>query len=337
MRCTKTTSVDLTQNAWTQLVPYQGNRTLLEVQNLDESDAVYLTVTENPWSLSFDGTDDYATVGVDAILDEENNPIVDDQGFIIEDEGGKFLSAIEDDTTGSIKCAFLADAQLSTADRVLFSVCDTGGDVNYLSLFVDTTGRVAAKLVLDGVTQWHIRTSFTIDASTYYMVKLVQNGTAPKIHLNGAVSSVTTLTDTDETAWISDISEDADTVYFGCHDIGGVAEDFFAGDIHYIEYVQGVNGFGLDPAVRIARWRMDEGYGVYGEADEDSDYTATFSANDGPTWADFEPGINIGANQEWSAPEGVRTTPEGAVWAKTSGASVNVRVMVGNNAKLANV
>lgn len=322
-KVTLSDTVALTQNVWTKIRGFNGNRTGFNTQNIHATAAVAVSRLENPWCVSFDGTDDTVAISDYRVLTDDIGTIITDKdGVPLTDiTGTGFYATMYDDTAGSIKAEVLVDAVEDSAVRTIFSIADTSA-VTCLELYINTQGYPAARLVKAGVTHWEIRSLIKMEASTWYTIKLVHNGTTPKIHVNGDQSLTTAITSTTLASWLSELSTALDNAYIGAlsYNAAGAAQ-FYQGDINFVEVFSGITGASTK-RVKIAEWDFTEGSGIY-SIDTVDGWVANFKGSGEPAWASYENGYQIDAG---SSARDVMGEDDSRLWAwgLTATASVSV-------------
>jgi len=114
-------------------------------------------------------------------------------------------------------------------DATIFNFGDTDGNTFFNARMGGDDGNIGVTYRLSGTNQWQMyTTSGGISAETWYHVAITQDGTAPKIYING-VNDTTFVTDTDKTKWLGDLSG-ADNGRLGCRNFNsGGNQDFLDG------------------------------------------------------------------------------------------------------------
>jgi len=318
-------NISLTQNSWTLIDNEDDSRRAIEIENESTSDDAYIAFIENPWELSFDGTNDVITLYGEALLDESGAMLLDETGVpLLDEDDDAFLTALEDDTAGSISAEIELEAVTDTANRAIFSVCEGTGDT-YMDFYVDVNGFVNAKCVLSGTTQWHVVTTAKL-TTDHHLVKLVHNGIRPNIHVDRNQADINDVVSTDLTIWFSDLAAQTDTAYIGAADVGSGAAEFFQGDIHYVNVASGTNS-GTNrvrtKAAVLANWEFTEGTGT-GVLAKPNPYVGIVS---GATWASYEAGKKIGPSKEWYR-EMSGQAENSSIWGWTTASGVTVDVLL---------
>lgn len=154
--------------------------------------------------LSFDGTDDFVTCN-----GWISCPVMDDKGTLA---FWVYFNAV----TGGV-------------DATIFNFGDTDGNTFFNARMSGDDENILVTFRVSGTNQWRIHTtSGGIAAETWYHVAVTQDGTAPKIYLNGA-NDTTFVTDTDKTVWLGDLTG-ADNGRLGCRNFNsGGNLDFLDG------------------------------------------------------------------------------------------------------------
>ena len=147
-------------------------------------------------ALSFDGTNDY--VDIDSAI-----------------------SAISSDTVGTLS-AWVNFDDLATDWDTLFGFTDGGasGTNRFLVRVNDTNNEFNVHFASGGTTQWKFDTDNTYNTGQWYFLQLVQDGTEPKLYIDGTEQAITYTTTTDKTQWFDDLSSFSEA-RIGCEDIGG--------------------------------------------------------------------------------------------------------------------
>jgi len=309
--------VALTSGQWVKILTagYYGTAT---VRHTSGSYAARIAVVENPWVVTFDGVDDYGSIGANneaLTLFSGEVLAAFGTGAIFPFSTSDLLTLISDQANSSFKISYY---QSNVQEGTLFSFCDSTGTADtYLQLRIDEFARVAAKCVVEGVTQWEVYSLEKLLDGEYYRIKLVHNGTEARIHVNGASDlQQNWITTTDKTAWIADISGDVDSFLVGAIDTGSGATDFFSGYLHAFDVHMGIGGVAQEAAI----YRFLEGADAWSGSLVNG-YVMAFSGT--PTWADFYDGRLLDVDAE----EEIGDNPPGQnVWAKAAGASVEVNV-----------
>jgi len=261
-------------NDWVRVLPFNGARAYLDIQNEDAANAVRYQHTTNPFALSLDGTNDL--IAIDGLI----------ATVFTANVRGIVRARINRDTGGA-------------GDDTIWSASDASLN-EYVKLWVDGSDILKAELRTAAAVQWALESTTAIETAKWLEVKLRHDGTEPKLFINDNEIPVTNTVTTDETAWINDLSN-LDVANIGCIDTNGAGNaDFFAGDIDYLR----VNG--ADNAhqkmTRIGDWAMDEGTiqtpGATVFDGTSNGFNGTIS---GATWIARENGSKLAAEtgREW--------------------------------------
>ncbi|WP_428411999.1 LamG-like jellyroll fold domain-containing protein [Pararhizobium sp.] len=267
-------TVTTTAGDWIKALDHDFSRITLYIQNKAGADIQQLH-TQNPWQLSFDGTDDF--VDIDTIM------------------ANAALLAAE---AGSVKVIVRRDSG-GAGDDTIWSLGDTNADT-YVRLFMDAGNLLKAELVSAGTTQWALETDNAIATAVYKNIKLLHNKTEAKLFVNGALVPQTFTTSTDKTAWVSDIPG-VDNARIGClnKDSAGDA-DFFAGDIDSMQIFANLQT--QRERVLVAHYDITEGTLLSASlttADiSGNGYTGTLGvAAAAPAWEVRAAGLDLANNQ----------------------------------------
>lgn len=222
----------LTENEWIRVLPPNGSRAYLNVQNEDLTNAVRTQFTKNPFALSFDGGTDL--VDIDTLI----------------------AAAFTANVHGSVRARILRDAG-GVGDDTIWSASDASAN-EYVKLFVDASNILKAELRTAAAVQWSLETDSAIPITTEFVeVKLLHTGTQPQLFINRNEVAVTRSVTTDETVWINGLSN-LDVANLGCIDTNGAGNaDFFLGDIDFVK-IHGADSINTN-RVEIADWDIDEG------------------------------------------------------------------------------
>lgn len=148
------------------------------------------------------------------------------------------ISVISADTTGAIGFYTTPDAATPTSTEVMFSLADTSavGELAFLHSAAD--GNLYVILRNLGTQSWYYRTTTPpFSAGVKAHVGLTQDGTTPKIYINGSSVALTAITTTNPTHWIANASG-IDNGRIACRlfNNSGAEAVFFSGDIDEVMY-----------------------------------------------------------------------------------------------------
>ena len=133
---------------------------------------------------------------------------------------------------GTIEVQFLS-ADLS-ADRTLVGFGDASAD-EYLNLFTDANDKLAIEATDAGTAEFAATTDNTISTDVSYDVALVQNGTEPKIYVDGIDQDLTFSVSTDKTSWFSQLAGlDSGGIGFTNYLTLGADGEWFEGQIYRV-------------------------------------------------------------------------------------------------------
>ena len=326
----KTKSVALTQNYWTKILDLDTSRQILGLRSTHATADVNYQFALFPYALDFDGTDDYGTVSGSWLIDEAGSPFLDETGApVLDEDTDDFITALQDDAEGSIIAEIKIDEIIHTSDRTIVGACKAGSNY-YVQFGIDANGYLFAKAVLAGVTQWHVVCDTQVFDLEWHTVKLVHNGSVPKLHIDGFESRTFFVDSTDATVWFGDLDTDLDTFYVGAIDVGLGAAQFFKGLIHSLKIRSGTGMAGTVAAY----WKFrDATTSTYGTIDDIASYALEFKATGEPAWASYQPGELSPAGSEFNDDKVPVTS---AVWGLTTTAGVTVNVKWGSEGLLYN-
>ena len=159
----------------------------------------------------FDGTDDYILVDAHAV-----------ERVAAADATGTYTAWVNIDT-------------LEDSDYVFLSVGDNDSGTEYLIFYLASVGdKPIATLYFGGATKWTATgTVNSVSKNTWMHLALVQNGTAPKIYVNGTL--VATGTGTDTTCWFNTLVN-CDKFAIGVKESNGTHTYDFPGMIGNVKY-----------------------------------------------------------------------------------------------------
>ncbi len=284
--------VALTQNSWTQVLPARRRASLtLKHINAIGSDAIRVSFARNPWVVTFGSGDHVACDGVST--------------------NAAFLRT----TTGEI-VAYIKLAS-SAAARTIFSVSDTNANEG-MSFGLTTADKLTATLRTAAEVKWTLTCLDALTEGVWYAVKLIHNGVAPVIVVDGQPPVQTFSVTTDKTAWIPALAN-LDNARIGGLSINSAGEAAqFVGSMQGMTVLTGIG----QPRENLAQWPMTEGTGTSLADATDNGLTGTFgAATAAPSWGDLEYGDEYDAKggYAWNKSE---EPPQGPVWAYTVGASL---------------
>jgi hypothetical protein len=148
------------------------------------------------------------------------------------------ISVISADTTGTFGFYVTPDATTPTSTEAILSLGDTSavGELTFLHSAAD--GNLYVILRHLGTQRWYYRTTTPpFSAGVKAHVGLTQDGTTPKIYINGSSVALTAITTTNPTHWIVN-APGIDNGRIACRlfNNSGAEAIFFAGDIDEIMY-----------------------------------------------------------------------------------------------------
>jgi hypothetical protein len=140
------------------------------------------------------------------------------------------LPSLAATTVGAWEVWFKTPDATPAADLALITFGDTDAR-EYMSLRVDTAGKIYADLTDAGTGQWAFTSDGAIADDTWYHVALVQNATAPVLYINGALAAITFSVSTNKTRWFS-VCTGLDNGWLGKLSMNGSPDQIpFAGTI----------------------------------------------------------------------------------------------------------
>lgn len=249
------------------------NRNLLHLQNDSAFDAkIYFD--SDPFCLSCDGGDHVAINGVST------------DTTLVAATKGKISARIRLTAVG-------------VTDRTIFSIADTSAN-EYIRLYVTTAGKLKAELRTAAAEQWNIVLSTAFVANQWYRVKLIHDGTTPKLFVDGSEWAKTLTATTDATVWFSGLSN-LDNARIASLNTNAASEaDQFVGLIDWVEVVTGTDD-DRDFTV-IAQYPINEGTGTTLDDKSGNTHDGTFGGGGAaPSWdVKLSPIIlGAGADQRW--------------------------------------
>jgi len=214
-----------------QLYKAHGSLASLDLQNFHASDDLQVLFCENPWTLSFDGTNDEVSINGAAT----NFATID---------------------TGSIVVGVRIDDAGSGA-RTIFAASDASAETA-LWVKVDTNDKLECSLVVAGTVSWTFTSDNALDMDEWCVIKIRHDGVAPVPYVNGGGIPHTFSVSTDKTDWMDALTA-MDSVNLGALDYNSAGNaDWFQGDIDFVMVMDDLNA-DADPALHLL---LDEGTGT---------------------------------------------------------------------------
>jgi hypothetical protein len=144
------------------------------------------------------------------------------------------ISSISSNTVGTLS-AWVNFADLTTDWDTLFGFTDGGasGTNRFVLRVNNTNNELNVHYASGGTTQWRFETDNTYNTGQWYFLQLVQDGTEPKLYIDGIEQSITYTTATDKTQWFNNLGTFSDA-RIGCEDIGGNTR-FISGKINNVK------------------------------------------------------------------------------------------------------
>jgi len=137
------------------------------------------------------------------------------------------------DTVGTYSAWVYLD---SLTTHTILSVGDNNSATEYLTFKIHSTGKLAIKLVHGGTTQFEVREhTASISAKKWYHVAVVQDGTQPKLYINGIAQTTVNATATDLTYWYDELTG-CDKFAIGVLEINNTHLEDLAGMISDVKY-----------------------------------------------------------------------------------------------------
>jgi hypothetical protein len=220
-----------------QIYDRSGSLLSVDIQNHHADDDIQVLFGHNPWTLTFDETDDTVAIDTAAV---------------------NMATA----TRGHIRVGLRVDST-GTGDRTIFSISDANTETA-LWLRVDTNDKLTASLVIAGTVSWTVITDNAIDLDGLLIVKLLHNGTEPSIWIDGDQPAQTQSVTTDLLDWMDDLTG-IDKGNIGCLDYNSAGNaDFFKGEVDFVEVFTGHRGDTHSQAQSVLtnQWLFTEGTGT---------------------------------------------------------------------------
>jgi hypothetical protein len=290
----------LTQNSWTKVLSGRATRKWLYLDNGRGSSEVYLHFGATPWSLKFDGTGD--SVACNGVA-----------------TNATLLHA----ATGSISVRFkvLDDANVKT----LVSISDTDAD-EYVALALDGSEILTATLRTAAEVKWTLACASALTVDKWYTAKLVHNGTAPTLYVDGDRPEQWFSVAEDKTAWIPDLSG-LDKARVGSNYFSSSEQNLFLGQISDVKVYAGLESDGAARTL-IVHFLFDEGTGTSltdasGKGNTGTvDGTGLWAGKDSQVAgaASYTNLMRLGTGFNWDA----QFIPTEDIWGYTAGAGVVV-------------
>lgn len=175
-----------------------------------------ITISENAHGHKanyYDGADDYMLVDAHAVARVAAN-----------------------DTTGTYSAWIYADNIATGADQVILSAGDNNTTDEYMRLFLLATGILRIELRHGAATQFIVdQTTKSMNSKTWYHVAVTQNGTQPKLYIDGVNIAATNSTATDLTYWYDELTL-TDKFAIGVLETNGTHVADFKGAIGKVKY-----------------------------------------------------------------------------------------------------
>jgi len=158
----------------------------------------------------FDGTDDYMLADAHAVA-----------------------RVAAGDTVGTYTAWVYAD-DITTFQTIL-SVGDNNSGTEYLDFLIEN-GKLVIKLQHGGTTQFLVNeTTASMSSKTWHKVGIVQNGTQPKLYIDGKPVIITNSTATDLTMWYGELTG-CDKFAIGVKESNATHTQDFKGAIGQVKY-----------------------------------------------------------------------------------------------------
>jgi len=212
----------------------------------------------------------------------------------------------------------------SAANKTVFCL-SKGSTACYLRFGFDSDEKLFASLQTGaGEEKWKLTANTALEAGVWHEVRLVHDGTAPRLVIDGDDIPITWDTETDKTAWVPNLAavQTLDKATIGALYISSAVSQGFLGKLRSV--VVAVRNE-LGRYVPVSRWQLDEGTG--NPVDTKGNYDGTLGADDAaPAWALSGDGQVLPGGQAIYRDAAV---PQGPVYGYTTAADVTLHVTEG--------